>query len=76
MDTQKRFHVGLAAPDTCCELGIRSATFCKWRAKYGLVTSNIARIKGLEAENSLLMKMYTEERLKAELLNEVIKKKW
>jgi putative transposase len=36
----------------------------------------IARLKELEAENSRLKKMYAEERLKAEILNEALTKKW
>ena len=39
-------------------------------------TSMIAHIKELEAENARLKKMYIEEKLKAEILNEAITKKW
>ena len=35
MDALKRVDAGLAVPDVCRELGISSATFYKWRAKYG-----------------------------------------
>jgi putative transposase len=57
-------------------MGISSATFYKWRAKYGgMDTSMMARLKELEVENARLKKMYTEERLKAEILNEAIAKK-
>jgi putative transposase len=31
----KRVEAGLAVPELCRELGISSATFYKWRAKYG-----------------------------------------
>ncbi len=61
----------------CLALGISSATFYKWRAKYGgMDTSIMARLKELEVENARLKKMYTEERLKAEILNEALTKKW
>lgn len=54
-------------PELCRELGISSATFYKWRAKYGgLDVSMMARMKELEAENARLKKMYAEERLKAD----------
>jgi putative transposase len=77
MDALKRVDAGLAVPDVCRELGISSATFYKWRAKYGgMDTSMMARMKGLEAENARLKKMYIEEKLKAEILNEAITKKW
>jgi putative transposase len=36
----------------------------------------MARMKVLEAENSRLKKMYIEEKLKVEVLNEIISKKW
>ncbi len=36
----------------------------------------MARLKELEEENRRLKKMYAEERLKAEILNEAITKKW
>ena len=35
IDALKRADAGLAVPDVCRELGISSATFYKWRAKYG-----------------------------------------
>ena len=77
MDALKRVDAGLAVPDVCRELGISSATFYKWRAKYGgMNTSMMARMKELEAENARLKKMFIEEKLKAEILNEAITKKW
>jgi putative transposase len=77
MDALKRVDAGLAVPDVCRELGISSATFYKWRAKYGgMDTSKMARMKELESENARLKKMYIEEKFKAEILNEAITKKW
>jgi putative transposase len=35
MDAVKRVEAGFAVPDICRELGISTATFYKWRAKYG-----------------------------------------
>ena len=77
MEDLKRVEAGLSVPEICRELGISSATFYKWRAKFGgMDVSMIARLKELEAENSRLKKMYAEERLKAEILNEALTKKW
>ena len=77
MDSLKRVDRGLPVPDICRQLGISSATFYKWRAKYGgMDNSMMARMKELEAENARLKKMYIEEKLKAEILNEAITKKW
>ena len=77
MDALKRVDAGLAVPDVCRELGISSATFYKWCAKYGgMDTSMMARMKELEAENARLKKMYIEEKLKAEIVTEALAKKW
>ncbi len=77
MDALKRAEAGLAVPDLCRELGISSATFYKWRAKYGgMDVSMMARMKELEAENARLRKMYVEEKLKAEIVTEALEKKW
>jgi putative transposase len=77
MEALKRVESGLAVPDLCRDIGISSATFYKWRAKYGgMDTSMISRMKELEAENARLKKMYIEEKLKAEILSEAIVKKW
>ena len=35
MDAVKRVEAGFAVPDICLEMGISTATFYKWRAKYG-----------------------------------------
>jgi len=77
MDALKRVEAGLSVADICRELGISTATLYKWRAKYGgMDTSMMARMKELEVENARLKKMYAEERLKAEILNEALTKKW
>jgi len=73
----KRVEAGLAVPEICRELGVSTATFYKWRAKYGGIdTSMMARLKELDVENARLKKMYAEERLKSEILNEALTKKW
>ena len=64
-------------PDLCREHGMSSASFYKWRAKYGgMDASLMARLKELEDENRRLKKMYAEERLKSELRKEALEKKW
>lgn len=77
MEALKRVEGGLAVPELCRELGISSATFYKWRSKYGgMDTPMISRMKELELENARLKKIYAEERLKAEILKEAMAKKW
>lgn len=68
---------GKPVPELCREHGMSSATFYKWRAKYGgMDASLMARLKELETENRQLKKMYAEERLKAEIVQEALSKKW
>ncbi len=54
----KQAEAGTPVPDLCREHGMSSATFYKWRAKYGgMDASMIARLKELEDENRRLKKM-------------------
>ncbi len=77
MDALKRVDAGLGVPDVCRELGISTATFYKWRAKYGgMDVSMMSLLKELEEENRRLKKMYLEEKLKAEIVAEALEKKW
>ena len=73
----KQAEAGVAVPALCREHGISTATFYKWRSKFGgMDASLMARMKELEEENRRLKKMYAEERLKAEIVQEALAKKW
>lgn len=73
----KQADVGAPVPKLCREHGMSSATFYKWRAKYGgMDASLMAKFKELEDENRRLKKMYAEKRLKAEVLKDAMTKKW
>ena len=73
----KQAEAGAPVPELCREHGMSSATFYKWRAKYGgMDASLMARMKELEEENRRLKKMYAEERIKAEIVQEALQKKW
>ena len=77
IDALKRAEAGLTVPELCRELGVSSATFYKWRAKFGgMDASLMTRMKELEQENQRLRKMYVEEKLKAEIVSEALAKKW
>lgn len=72
----KQNEAGIPVPELCREHGMSSATFYKWRAKYGgMDLPMMTRLKELEAENNRLKKMYADERLKSEILREVLEKK-
>jgi putative transposase len=67
---------GLALSEVCREHGISSATFYKWRSKYGgMDTSMITQMKGVEDENRRLKKMFAELSMQNELLKEALGKK-
>lgn len=73
----KQAEGGTPVPALCREHNISSATFYKWRSRFGgMDTSLMARLKELEDENRRLKKMYAEERLKAEIVSEALAKKW
>lgn len=77
MSILKQAESGTPIATLCREHGMSNATFYKWRAKYGgMDASLITRLKELEAENAKLKKMYAEERLKAEIIQEAMSKKW
>ena len=73
----KQAQAGASVPELCREHGISSATFYKWRSKFGgMEVSMVARMKELEEENRRLKKMYAEAQLSADLLKEAMSKKW
>ena len=73
----KQAESGSLVPALCREHGMSNATFYKWRSKYGgMDASLMKRVKELEDENRRLKKMYADERLKAEMVQEALAKKW
>ncbi len=68
---------GMPITDVCRSNGVSSATFYKWRAKYGgMDVSMLSKVKQLEAENNRLKRMYAELQLDHDVLKEVMTKKW
>ena len=54
-----------------------NASFYKWRSRFGgMDASMMTRFKELVEENRRIKKMYAEERLKAEIIQEDMAKKW
>ncbi len=73
----KEAEAGRPVPELCREHGMSSATFYKWRSKYGgMDASLMKRLKELEDENRRLKKMYADERIKADIAREALQKKW
>ena len=68
---------GAKTSDVCRKHGISSATFYKWKAKYGgLEVSDARRLKALEDENRRLKKLLAEAELDKAMLREIASKKW
>ena len=73
----KQAEAGAPVPELCREHGMSSASFYKWRAKYGgMDASMMARLKELEAENARLKKMYADVQLQNDVIKEAMVKKW
>ena len=68
---------GAKTADTCRKHGTSSATFYKWKAKYGgLEVSDAKRLKALEDENAKLKKLLAEAMLDNAMLKDIASKKW
>ena len=80
---------GVATADICRKHGVSSATFHKWKAKYGgMEVSDARRLKALEDANAKLKKLLAEQMLERALcaigsstmasamLRDVTAKKW
>jgi putative transposase len=73
----KEAEAGVPVPELCRKHGMSSASFYKWRSKFGgMDASMVKRLKELEEENKRLKKMYAEERLIAEIRKEALEGKW
>ena len=73
----KQSESGFPTPELCREHGMSSATFYKWRSKFGgMDASMMKQLKELESENKRLKKMYAEAKLGQDRLKEAMAKKW
>jgi putative transposase len=71
----REHEAGVKTADVCRTHGISSATFYKWKAKYGgLEVSDAKRLKALEDENAKLKKLVAERDLEIEVMKEVAAK--
>lgn len=60
---------GVPVSELCREHAMGTASFYKWRAKYGAMdASMISQMKSLEDESRRLKKMYAEMSMQTELL--------
>ena len=69
--------VGAKTADVCRKHGVSSATFYKWKARYGgLDVSDARRLRALEDENAKLKKLLAEAMLDNAMLKDINSKKW
>ena len=68
---------GLPTAEVCRKHGISSATFYKYKAKYGgMDVSDARKLKALEDENAKLKKLLAETMLDVAILKDVASKIW
>ena len=68
---------GSKTADVCRKHGVSSATFYKWKSKFGgLDVSEARRLRSLEEENSRLKKLLAEAMLDNAVLKDLASKKW
>ena len=73
----KQQESGVPTSDVCREHGISSATFYKWKAKFGgMDVSDARKLKALEDENAKLKKLLAEQMLDNAMLKDVASRKW
>ena len=68
MSVLRQAEGGLPVSELCREHGISSATFYKWRAKFGgMDASMMSQMKALEDENRRLKRMFADLSMQADL---------
>lgn len=76
MGILKQAEGGVPVSELCREHGMSSASFYKWRAKFGgMDVSLIAEMKDMAEQNRRLKKMYAEMSMQNALLKEALGKK-
>ena len=72
----KEGEAGDSVKEVCRRHGVSSATYYKWKSKYGgLQPSELKRMKELEQENSRLKQLYAETALENKALKDLIHRK-
>lgn len=65
----------MATAEVCRRHGVSSATFYKWKAKFGgMDVSNARRLKVLETENARLKKLLADSLLDNSILKDLLGK--
>lgn len=68
---------GVSTAEICRKHGVSSATFYKWKSKFGgLEVSEAKRLRALEGENGRLKRMLADAMLDNAALKDLLGKKW
>jgi putative transposase len=66
----------MSARDVCTVHGITETTLYRWKRKYGeMGTSDVRRLRELEAENARLKRMLSESALELDAIKDVLRGK-
>ena len=73
----KEQEAGMPTAEVCRKHGISSASFYKYKAKFGgMNVSDARKLKALEDENAKLKKLLAEQMLDNAVLKDIASKKW
>ena len=73
----KQVEGGRTVAEVCREAGISTATYFKWKSKFGgMDVSDARKLKMLEDENARLKKLLAEAMLDITMLKDIASKKW
>ena len=73
----REHEAGAKTEEVCRRHGISSATFYKWKSKYGgLEVSDAKRLRALEDENRRLKRLLADAMLDNAALKDLLAKKW
>ena len=73
----KEQEAGMPTAEVCRKHGISTATFYKYKAKFGgMEVSDARKLKALEDENAKLKKLLAEQMLDNAILKDVNSRKW
>ena len=76
MGILKQAEGGVPVSELCREYGMSSASFYKWRAKFGgMDASMVSQMKAMADDNRRLKRMYAEMSMQNDLLKEALGKK-
>jgi putative transposase len=73
----KEVDAGAALGEVCRKYGVSTASYYKWKAKFGgMDVSEAQRLRSLESENSKLKRLVADQALDIVALKDVLSKKW